>query len=118
MDKPDSTANVKIVKYDDENISLQANASGNNMLFLGNTYYPVDWKAYIDSKPVSIYKLNHGFMGIIVPKGDHNIRFSIEPASFYIGRYITLACNIFILIGLVLVIINNKKKNLPEEVSS
>lgn len=115
-DRPDSTASVKIKEYDDEDISLQANASGNNMLFLGNTYYPVDWKAYIDSKPVSIYKLNHGFMGIIVPKGNHNIRFSIEPSSFFIGKYITLFFNILILVGLVFVFIKNKKK--PTEVVS
>ncbi len=38
IEAPDSTAFVKIEKFEDENIELDVNASGNNFLFLGDTY--------------------------------------------------------------------------------
>ncbi|MCH8940869.1 MAG: YfhO family protein [Bacteroidetes bacterium] len=111
VDAPGKAARVTFKSYNDENIILNVQATGNNMLFLGNTYYPVNWKAKIDGKTVTIYKLNHGFMGIIVPEGNHNIWFSIEPTSFFIGKYITLSFNIIILIGLCFVFVKRKKHN-------
>ncbi len=116
VDKPGDSASVIIRSFDDENINIDANATGNNMLFLGNTYYPVDWKAYIDGMPTTIYKLDHGFMGIIVKAGNHKIRFSVEPKSFFVGKYITLTCNILILLGLGFVFIT-RGKNQTEVVS-
>lgn len=109
IDKPGDSANVEIKSYSDENIDLTAHATGNNMLFLGDTYYPVDWKASIDGESVTIYRLNHGFMGVIVPKGNHNVEFSVEPKSFFIGKYFTLVCNILIILGFGIVVLKNKK---------
>ena len=51
---------------------------------------PTGWKAYIDNKETEIYKTNHGYMGIVVPKGKHKIEFIFAPLSFYISKYIVL----------------------------
>ncbi|HKI77537.1 MAG TPA: YfhO family protein [Ignavibacteriaceae bacterium] len=110
VDKPEKSASITVKSYGDENIVLNANATGNNMLFLGDTYYPVDWIASIDGNEAKIYKLNHGFMGILVPNGNHIIQFSVKPASFYIGKYITLTCNVLIFIGLGFVFIRRRKE--------
>ena len=39
---------LQLEKYGDENIYLNVNASGNNFLFLGDTYVGKGWKAYVD----------------------------------------------------------------------
>ena len=84
VDKPDSTASVQIEKYADENIYLNVNASGNNFLFLGDTYLGKGWKAYIDGTETTIYRANHNFRGIVVSKGNHKIHFEYLPESFVI----------------------------------
>ncbi len=112
VDVPDSTTNVSITKYKDEEIQIDANASGNNFLFLGNTYIPTGWKAYIDGNKTRIYKVDHGFMGIVVPVGKHKIEFKYAPISFYISEYLALSLSSIVLIGLIIsVALELNKKN-------
>ena len=96
IEVPDSAAYVRIEKYDDEYVTLNVNASGNNFLFLGDTFMsgeadyklfkiPTGWKAFIDGKETKIYRANHGFRGIVVPKGNHKIEFSYLPKSFEVS---------------------------------
>ncbi|MFA3783652.1 YfhO family protein [Melioribacteraceae bacterium 4301-Me] len=111
IDEPDSSAFVKITHYGESRIELQAKASGNNFLFLGDTYYPKGWKAFIDGAETTIYKTNHGFRGIVVPKGEHKIIFIYEPKSFYIGKYLSLILSVLILIVIVgIIFFDNKAK--------
>jgi uncharacterized membrane protein YfhO len=67
-------------------MTLDVNATGNNFLFIGNTYYPVGWKAAIDGEETKIYKANHGYMGIIVPEGRHKVELYYHPDNYYQGN--------------------------------
>ena len=118
IEAPDSTANVKILNYGDEHILIQVNASGNNFLFLGDTYIPVGWKAFIDGKETTIYRTNHNFRGIVVPIGAHKIEFVYEPESFVISKYIVLTLSSLTLVGLVLGFFMNRKKAKTEPATS
>lgn len=110
VDKPDSTASVQITKYADADIQIDAKASGNNFLFLGDTYIPTGWKAFIDEKETTIYRTNHNFRGIVVPLGRHKIEFIYEPESFVISKYIVLTLSSLTLVGLVFGFFINRKK--------
>jgi hypothetical protein len=113
VEVPDSTAFVRIEKFKDELIELEVNASGNNFLFLGDTYMNGEtdyklfkvhtgWKAFIDGKETKIYKTNHGFRGIVVPKGNHKIEFTYLPESFVISKYLSLTFSSIIMLGLII----------------
>ena len=124
VDVPDSTAYVNVVEFKDEYIELDVNASGNNFLFLGDTYMSGEadyrifkvstgWKASIDGEETEIYKANHGFRGIIVPKGKHNIVFSYLPQSFVISNYLSLTLSGLVILGLAVgtfITLQKKKK--------
>ena len=110
VDKPDSTASVQIEKYGDENIYLSVNASGNNFLFLGDTYVGKGWKAYIDGNETPIYRANHNFRGIVVPVGNHKIHFEYLPESFVITKNISLALSSLVVLGLLFAVGMNFKK--------
>jgi len=117
VDIPDSSAYVNITKYEDEKIEINVRASGNNFLFFGDTYMPTGWKSYIDGVKTKIYKTDHGFMGIIVPKGEHKIEFNYAPISFYVSEYLSLSLSSIVLLGLIVsigieLIKKNKAKNL------
>ena len=112
VDVPDSTASVKITGYKDETIAATVDASGNNFLFFGDTYLPVGWKCYIDGAKTEIYKTNHGFMGIIVSKGTHNVKFVYAPATFFIAKYLDLVLSSLVIFGLLITLILKRKKGL------
>jgi len=116
IETPDSTAFVNITKFDDEQIELDANASGNNFLFLGDTYFPIGWKALIDGKETKIYRANHGFRGIVVPAGNHKIEFTYLPESFVISKYLALIFSSVIMIGLITGIGVNLRKKISGKV--
>jgi uncharacterized membrane protein YfhO len=122
IETPDSTTYVRIEKYDDEYIKLNVNAGGNNFLFLGDTYMtgvadyklfkvPLGWKAFIDGNETKIYRANHGFRGIVVQKGNHKIEFTYLPESFVISKYLALTFSSLILLGLIVTIFLNFRKN-------
>lgn len=121
IETPDSTAYVRIEKFDDEFILLDVNASGNNFLFLGDTYMNGEtdyklfkvhtgWKAFIDGAETKIHRANHGFRGIVVPNGSHKIEFTYLPESFVISKYLSLTFSSLIMLGLVVGISFNLRK--------
>jgi uncharacterized membrane protein YfhO len=125
---PDSTAFVNIVEFKDELIELDVNASGNNFLFLGDTYMSgkadyklfkvsTGWDAFIDGNETKIYRTNHGFKGIVVPKGKHKVTFSYLPQSFIVSKYISFALSALVILGLIIgtLLTLKKKKVSPEE---
>ncbi len=127
VDTPDSTAYVKIESYKDETIALNVNASGNNFLFLGDTYFTGEtdyklfkvhtgWKAYIDGNETKIYRANHDFRGIVVPKGEHKVEFVYAPESFTIAKYVSLTLSSLSLLGLLVgLFLMKRKKNEIQE---
>jgi hypothetical protein len=119
IDKPGLSDYVKVTSYMDEHITIEAKSSGNNFLFLGDTYYPNGWKALIDGKETMIYRVNHGFRGIIVPSGEHKIEFIYKPSSFYIGKWLSLSLSLVLVLGFAFVFIKRKritsKENLQPE---
>jgi len=104
LEPPDSTAKINITKYDEALIEANIQASGNNFVFIGNTYHP-GWKAFINGKETKIYKTNHGFLGLIVPKGNNKIKIEFAPDSFFIARNISFILSSFVVLGLLLTII-------------
>ncbi len=110
VNPPDSTTGVSLTEYKDEIVSAKVKASGNNFLFFGDTYVPTGWKAYVDNKETVIYKANLGYMGIIVPAGEHNIQFKYAPESFYISMYLALVLSSVVVLGLFIVLIRSKKR--------
>lgn len=93
-----SSAKVSITDYGIHNITLEAEASGNNLLYLSEVYYPAGWKAYIDGQQTEIYKTNYLFRSIAVPGGKHKIEFKFEPEAYSIGKKITIAGNALLII--------------------
>ncbi|HLF19239.1 MAG TPA: YfhO family protein, partial [Bacteroidota bacterium] len=97
---PSNGASVKIVRYGIQDLELNVTATGNNLLFLSETYYPKGWKAFIDGKETQIYCLDYLFRGVVIPPGDHKLEMRFEPGSFSLGKNLSLASNV-IVVGLV-----------------
>jgi hypothetical protein len=109
--KPETNASVKIVKYSDAKLELEAKATGNNFLFFSTNYIVPGWKALVDGNETKIYKTNHTFMGIVVPQGQHKVEFVYQPSGFAAGKYLSLILNVLLFAGIIaLVLLQRKKK--------
>ena len=101
IDPPLQGAEATIVHYGIQDFEVRATATGNNLLFLSESYYPKGWKAYIDGSEVEILRLDYLFRGVIIPQGSHTLVMKFEPASFIIGKNISLGTNLLVLSGLL-----------------
>jgi len=110
IDKPGESANVTVKEFLDEKITIEVTATGNNLLFLGDTYYPKGWHAYVDGEETEILRVNHGFRGIIVPMGKHEVIFNYLPTSFTIAKYTSLILSTLTILGLIFGLLIEKKK--------
>jgi uncharacterized membrane protein YfhO len=122
IETPDSSAYVRIENFGDEHIVLNVTASGNNFLFLGDTYMtgmadykllevPTGWKAFIDGQDTKIYKANHGFRGVVVPEGEHKVEFIYSPISFTVSKYLSLTFRALVMLGLIVTVLLRIRKN-------
>jgi hypothetical protein len=102
IDPPSEKAQAVITHYDLQDMEIQATATGNNLLFLSETYYPKGWKALIDGKETEILRLDYLFRGVIIPPGTHILSMKFEPSSFVLGKNVTLISNIIIILGVLL----------------
>jgi uncharacterized membrane protein YfhO len=110
-------ADAQVVVRKNEYIKINANATGNNLLFISEIYYPPSWHAYIDGKEAPIYKTNFAFRSIIVPKGIHNVEMKFHSDKFAQGKSISLGANIIVLVGLVVGIFLDRRSKKKEEKS-
>lgn len=69
-----SVGNVRIVSYTENTVSLETENMESGFLVMSDAYYPT-WKVFIDGKESKIYKTNHAFRGVYIPKGKHSIIF-------------------------------------------
>ena len=97
IDSPLLGSEASIVHYEIQDIEIHATATGNNLLFLSETYYPKGWKAYVDGKETEILQLNYLFRGVIIPHGTHTLTMKFEPESFAIGKTVSLLSNLLVL---------------------
>lgn len=100
VEPPHPAASAQIVKHGIHSIEIKTTTSGNNLLFVSETYYPVGWKAYIDGKETPILRANYLFRAVMVPPGVHTLEMKFEPKGFFIGKNMSLAANILVLGGL------------------
>lgn len=107
--KADPAAEVKFNKYGTDAIELDVKTAENGILFLSEVYYPA-WKAYVDGKPVKIYRAFTTLRAIEVPAGSHKITLRYESDAFATGSIITLATLLLSVGALGFVVFKEKKK--------
>lgn len=100
----DSTASIKLVKYDNDAIEYSTEAATPQFAVLSEIYYPFGWNAYLDGKLVPYIKADYTLRGLTIPAGKHNLKFVFEPKSVSQGRTLSFIGSflvaIFVLGGL------------------
>lgn len=77
----DSSAHIKLLQNNNDEVTYTASTKKDQLAVFSEIYYPLGWKAYVDNKETPIVKVNYVLRGIVVPKGDHQIKFELKPIS-------------------------------------
>jgi hypothetical protein len=86
--KSDSTLAV-IKSYKSYQIEITTYSNNTSLLVLSEVYYPAGWKAYIDGQETEIYKTNYILRSVVVPSGNHKVKFIFDPPIYKTGFTIT-----------------------------
>lgn len=92
---------VTISYYSPHKITIKTNLENPAFLILSETWY-LGWKAYDNGKETKIFRANYILRSVFLEKGFHEVVFKYEPKSYKIGKIITIATAVFILIYLFL----------------
>ena len=69
-----SEGEVKITNYQPNEVVLETSNDGAGFLVLTDNFYP-SWRVSIDGLDTTIYLTDYAFRGIVVPAGNHVVKF-------------------------------------------
>jgi hypothetical protein len=81
---------ARVDVYQANRITVNASASQNSVLVLGEKYYNW-WYATIDGKKTEIVPVNHVLRGVYLTPGTHTVEFTFDPLPFKVGKWLTLS---------------------------
>lgn len=93
------TDTISLISYEPDVLIYKSSSSADRLAVFSEIYYPEGWKSYIDGKEYPHFRANYVLRAMIVPAGDHEIRFSFEPASYITGNNISLVSSIILILA-------------------
>lgn len=88
--------NIELVSYKPNELDYKYSAGGERLAVFSEIYYPAGWKCYIDGKESSYFRANYILRGMVLPAGNHEIKFTFKPSSYFIGNKVSLASSILL----------------------
>jgi hypothetical protein len=106
---------IGLVSYQPDELVYKYSAKEDKLAIFSEIYYQAGWKSYIDGKETSYLRANYVLRGMVVPAGDHEIKFSFKPAAYIVGNKISLASSILlVLLATGYFAVKFKMKSKPE----
>jgi uncharacterized membrane protein YfhO len=90
---------VRIVDYDPNRILIEAELSHPAWLVLSENHYPY-WKAFVNGKPVSVYRAYYTLRSVHLGKGRHSVEFVYDSPYFKAGAAIS-TLTLLLLLGTI-----------------
>jgi len=104
-----NTGTAQLTSKTDQTLTITVRNPGPpELLVVSDTYYP-GWEGTIDGIPTGILPVNVRQRGIVVPMGNHEIRFFFRPWSVRIGVWITIATHLCIVIVIAAAFFQDRK---------
>lgn len=111
----DSNATIQLVDNQNDVIHYTAKTNAKQLAVFSEIYYREGWKAFIDNQESPIVKVNYVLRGLVVPAGDHKIRFEFKPASVTKAKQISGIASILLWIALIAFVVVSVKQILDKQ---
>jgi len=99
----DENAKITLVYNNNDEVSYTSTSTKKQLAVFSEVYYKLGWKAYIDNQETPIVKVNYVLRALVVPAGNHSIRFEFKPESIINAQKASTAASLSLwalLIGL------------------
>lgn len=95
------TSAIQLTTYSPNELEYQATMKTDGVVVFSEIFYPKGWKAYIDGEEVPILRSNFITRTLLVPAGEHHIRFVYKPASYTAGVLVSRISSLGLLMVLL-----------------
>jgi hypothetical protein len=112
--EPSAGASVRMTDRRPHHRAFEVTATGTNLLYVSEIWYPGGWTAKLDGQPVDVLRANYAFRAVVIPPGTHTLTFDFRDPAFEQGRTISLAS--YGLIGLAIlagVLLERRRRGAP-----
>ncbi len=89
---------IELVSYQPNELVYKYSADGEKLLVFSEIYYPAGWKCYVDNKETSYFRADYVLRSMVVPGGDHEIKFVFRPSSYFTGNKVSLASSLLLIL--------------------
>jgi len=86
----------------------KSSTESSQLAVFSEAFYKNGWQAYIDDAPVDHHRVNYLLRGLIVPTGNHDIKFLFKPDVVHTGSYISLIAYLILLLIIIKFILIKK----------
>jgi len=109
--KPDS-CDWQITRYEPNYIDIDLSTNAQTLMVLSEIYYPAGWKVFVDDEKSKIINVNHVLRGIVVPEGEHTIRFELEPRTYKISVAVTGGATAVVYVLLIIALVPHIRRKI------
>jgi hypothetical protein len=92
---------IQLTGYKPNELLYKYSADSERMVIFSEIYYPAGWKCFIDGIESQHFRANYILRAMVVPGGEHEIRFSFEPSSYIAGNRISLASSVLLILLII-----------------
>ena len=96
----DSTAIVKLVKYEPNNLQYTIESKKGGVVVFAEIYYP-GWTATIDGQPVELGRVNYILRALNVKAGKHTVVLDFHPTSISTTETIAYIAIVILLLAII-----------------
>jgi len=89
---------ITLVSYQPDELVYKSSAKEDKLAVFSEIYYPAGWKCFVDGKESKYFRADWVLRAMIVPAGDHEIKFVFRPASYYTGNKVSLASSVLLIL--------------------
>lgn len=97
----DTISDIKLISYSPNKIEYKAHTSGTRLAVFSEIFYPKGWKAYVNGKETPIICANYILRSIVLPEGEHSVKFEFRPESYFKGAKISGISSFILIIVLI-----------------
>lgn len=85
----EAPAQVSVQEFRAHRVRARVRADAAVWVTVAQTFYPA-WRAYVDGRPVRLWRANYAFQALEVPAGDHEVTLAYEDRAFWAGAVLSL----------------------------
>jgi len=89
---------IALISVKSNELIYRYSAGGERLAIFSEIYYPKGWKCFIDGKESSHFRANYVLRAMVLPGGDHEVKFFFDPSSYKTGNRVSLASSILLIL--------------------